>query len=240
MSKQSDTWMPVYPGDYYRDTQRLTTEQHGAYLLLLLDYWTNGPPPLDDAVLCSITRLPTTRFRKHKLTLLSFFQVVNGKLRHKRVDAEKVKAEQITSERSKAGKAGAEARWHGSKAIAIAKVLPSDSMANGQQTDAPSPSFPNGKGAFAPDDAGSFVFKEGLALLVRCGSSPTSARSFLGKCRKAVGDEKLAGLIQEAERKSISDPKSWLSAACAKPSEQAGLSAAVIDLQRRKAAQEAA
>jgi uncharacterized protein YdaU (DUF1376 family) len=45
----SDTWMPFYVGDYLSATGRLTTEQHGAYLLILLDYWKNGPPPNDDA-----------------------------------------------------------------------------------------------------------------------------------------------------------------------------------------------
>jgi uncharacterized protein YdaU (DUF1376 family) len=70
MTKQS-VWMPVYIGDYLGDTQRLTTEQHGAYFLLLLDYWRNGPPPADDSILSSITRLKPARFRKHKSTLLS-------------------------------------------------------------------------------------------------------------------------------------------------------------------------
>ena len=40
-------------GDYLQDTTRLSTEQQGAYLLLIMDYWTNGPLPDDDAALAS-------------------------------------------------------------------------------------------------------------------------------------------------------------------------------------------
>lgn len=239
MSKETDLWMPIYIGDYLADTMHLTCEQSGAYLHLLMHYWRSGPPPADDAVLSSITRLKLARFRKHKSTLLSFFQVRDGKLVHKRVDSEKAKAEQHAKRRSTKASKAANARWHGGTGDAPSNAT-SNARSNAPECPIPSPSVTIVTGASAPDDAGTFVFKDGLALLVRCGSSPTSARSFLGKCRKAVGDEKLAGLIQEAERKSISDPKSWLSAACAKPNEQAGLSAAVIDLQRRKAAQEAA
>jgi uncharacterized protein YdaU (DUF1376 family) len=56
MSK-SDTWMPFFVGDYLSATGRLTTEQHGAYLLILLDYWKNGPPPNDDGVLAALARM---------------------------------------------------------------------------------------------------------------------------------------------------------------------------------------
>jgi uncharacterized protein YdaU (DUF1376 family) len=70
----SDTWMPLYVGDYLSATTRLTTEQHGAYFLLLLDYWKSGPPPNDDAVLAQIARMSPAAWRKAKPALiLGFF-----------------------------------------------------------------------------------------------------------------------------------------------------------------------
>ena len=57
MANKVDIWMPLYVADYLSATSRLTTEQHGAYLLLLMDYWKNGAPPNNDAVLAQITKL---------------------------------------------------------------------------------------------------------------------------------------------------------------------------------------
>lgn len=88
MSDKTDIWMPIYIGDYLRDTTRLTTAQHGAYLLLIMDYWTSGPPPDDDAVLASITKMPVDEWAKTRAVLAAKFDVADGVWRHGRVDRE--------------------------------------------------------------------------------------------------------------------------------------------------------
>ena len=88
MSKKTDIWMPLYIGDYLRDTNRLTTEQHGAYLLLIMDYWVNGAPPDVDSILAQICRLDANAWSIAKLVIKPFFTITDGKLTHPRIDRE--------------------------------------------------------------------------------------------------------------------------------------------------------
>lgn len=111
MSKEASAWMPFYIGDYLGDTQRLTTEQHGAYLLLILDYWRNGPAPDDDAVLQQITKLDSKGWKRCRPAISRLFQTVDGEWRHKRIDAELVKAKANADRRSEKASKAAQARW---------------------------------------------------------------------------------------------------------------------------------
>lgn len=90
MSKESkpDTWMPLVIGDYLKDTARLTTEQHGAYMLLIMNYWVEGPPKDDDDDLASITKMDAKKWQKNREKLARFFVIENGVWRQKRIDAE--------------------------------------------------------------------------------------------------------------------------------------------------------
>ena len=60
----SRAWIAFYIGDYLKDTQALTTEQHGAYMLLLMECWQKGRVPLDAASRASIARVPLPRWKK--------------------------------------------------------------------------------------------------------------------------------------------------------------------------------
>ena len=137
--------MPLYVGDYLSATTRLTTEQHGAYLLLLLDYWKSGPPPNDDAVLAQIARMSPAAWRKAKPAIIGFFSIEGGKLIQKRVERERVRAAENVEKRRKAGKASAEARalakQNGSK---CSTHVATHVEANGQQNSRPSPSPSHG------------------------------------------------------------------------------------------------
>lgn len=87
-SAKPDTWMPLVIGDYLKDTTRLTTEQHGAYLLLIMSYWVDGPPINDDEELASITGLDRKSWSKNRAKIERFFRIENGHWRHKRIDEE--------------------------------------------------------------------------------------------------------------------------------------------------------
>ena len=146
MTKKTDGWMPLYVADYLADTSRLTTEQHGAYLLLIMDYWRNGPPPDDEAVLASITRLTVAQWRKAAPALRGFFGISEGQWHHKRIDAERQKAASISGKRTEAAKQGAAKRWNKTDAEPMPNGI-ANGMANGMpeakqnawQNDAPSP-----------------------------------------------------------------------------------------------------
>lgn len=104
--------MPLYIGDYRRDTMHLSTLEHGAYILLIMHYWETGPLPADTVRLARIAGLSTQRFKPVWVTLRSFFtkaiaeQMPSNCFRHKRIDEELEKAEKLSMKRSLAGLKG--------------------------------------------------------------------------------------------------------------------------------------
>ncbi len=82
-------YMQFYPAKYLADTQHLTTLEHGAYLLLIFNYWQRGAAlPNDDKKLATITRLPIKDWLKVKPTMAEFFQVSLDEWRHGRIEAD--------------------------------------------------------------------------------------------------------------------------------------------------------
>lgn len=143
MSK--NTWMPLYIGDYLADTSRLTTEQHGAYMLLIMDYWRNGAPPDDDVSLSNITRLSISQWKKHRPTLVKMFKVIDGEWKHKRIEREMDSASEASEKYTKRAKTAAEKRWNkqptsNEEAIQIDATSNATSINQALHEECPSPS----------------------------------------------------------------------------------------------------
>lgn len=75
----SAPYMQLYVADYLGDTRHLTTEQHGAYLLLLMTMWrSDGVLPKDDAKLARIVGLTVARWKRISDDVMAFFDDCEG------------------------------------------------------------------------------------------------------------------------------------------------------------------
>ena len=96
-------WMPLYVGDYLRDTRDLNTLQHGAYLMLIMHYWQHGALPQDEARLAAIAGLSVAQWRRIRAPVEAKFA---AGWRHKRIDAEIAKMDRALAQRRLAGRSG--------------------------------------------------------------------------------------------------------------------------------------
>ena len=96
-------WMPLYIADYLRDTRHLTTLQHGAYLLLIMEYWTKGKAPSTDAQRARVTGMTRKQWLSNRLAIAEMFE---PDWRHARIDAELQKANELRMKRSVYGSKG--------------------------------------------------------------------------------------------------------------------------------------
>lgn len=135
--------MPLYTGDYTRDTQHLSCSEHGIYVKLLMHCWDQkGPAPLDERKLCGIVNARSSdEIEALRRVLNEFFvAMVDGHYNH-RIQREIERAGVISGARSAAGKRGYQAR---------AKQLPSKSQAIAKQehlSPSPSPEEPSFAGS---------------------------------------------------------------------------------------------
>ena len=116
-------FMQLYVGDYLADTLDLTTEQHGAYLLLLMTMWRHDAKlPNDPAKLARIARVSARRWHLVWSEIQHFFYVDGDQIRNKRLDLEHQKAVSISEKRSASGAAGGRAKALKNKDAGIANA----------------------------------------------------------------------------------------------------------------------
>lgn len=88
MSKPSH--IPLFPDAYLRDNYRLTLEQHGLFLVLMMEAWAHPDCTLPDneADLSHIAQITPTRFRKIAGPVLAQWTRENGRIYQKRLRKE--------------------------------------------------------------------------------------------------------------------------------------------------------
>jgi len=83
----SAPFMQLYVADYLGDTRHLTTEQHGAYLLLLMTMWrADGRLPNDDKKLARIASCTPSRWAKIKDEVMEFFAIEGDEITNPNFD----------------------------------------------------------------------------------------------------------------------------------------------------------
>ena len=128
-------FMPLYVADYLGDTQHLSVEQHGAYLLLLMAMWrAGGRLPSDPSKLARIVRLSTTKWLRIADDVMAFFDLDDGEITQKRLTVEHEKAAKKHERRVNAGSQGGKA-----KALKNKEVVPSNAKAKLCHSSEPEP-----------------------------------------------------------------------------------------------------
>jgi uncharacterized protein YdaU (DUF1376 family) len=193
-------YMPLYVADYLADAAHLTTTQHGAYLLLIMNYWQRGCPlPDDDRRLASIARLGLREWKRNRPALEEFFTLTHGAWVHSRIDHELARVSAKSLKSKKAAQASVERRF-GKRST---DVEPTE--ADTEQED----SVANATGGEPPDPLKA-MFDSGLDLLVSTGTPEKQARSLLGKWKKAKGEVEVLVGIADCRAKRIEQPVEWL------------------------------
>lgn len=109
MSRDKPSHIPLFVDSYLADTTHLTTEQHGAYLLLLMAAWRTSDCtlPHDENRLASIAGVSVARWRKISPAILEMWTCERGRCSQKRLMHEW----RYVRSKSEKRKAAADARW---------------------------------------------------------------------------------------------------------------------------------
>ncbi|MBZ8512311.1 YdaU family protein [Escherichia coli] len=102
-------YMQLYIADYLADTMHLSAEEHGAYLLLMFNYWQTGKPILKNR-LAKIARLTNERWADVEPSLREFFCDNGEEWVHLRIEEDLASVREKLTKKSAAGKASVQAR----------------------------------------------------------------------------------------------------------------------------------
>lgn len=102
-------YMQLYIADYLADTMHLSTEEHGAYLLLMFNYWQTGRA-IPKNRLAKIARVSSERWGAVEESLREFFTDNGTEWIHKRIEDDLHSVRETLAKKSAAGKASVQSR----------------------------------------------------------------------------------------------------------------------------------
>lgn len=204
----------------------LTTEQHGAYLLLIMAYWKNGGAvSSSDQSLAATCRLSPDAWSMHKHTLASFFdtQTDPSLWIHERAEREMEKAGNNQQKRTLRAQTAAAARWGNNapgNAPSNAKSIP-QAMLSECPSPSPSPTYKKQDQKTCPKPKGLDGFDDFWKIYPRKESKAT-ARKAWEKIKESYGlleiilaaVEQKKGTVDWIKEggKFVPLPASWLNA----------------------------
>lgn len=120
-------FLPIDVDSYFSDTRHLTTEQHGAYFLLLMEAWRrpNCTLPDDDTILAPLAGVSVERWREIKSPVMAFWTLDNRS--HGWTQKRLKKERKYVAERKAKKRDAAASRWNKKKkgdASAYAVAMP--------------------------------------------------------------------------------------------------------------------
>jgi uncharacterized protein YdaU (DUF1376 family) len=198
--------MPVFTDALISDTTHLSTEEFGAYLLILFATWRNNGRPLvdDDVRLARVCRVTSSRWTTRlRPALVPLFDLSNATWRQKRLENEFKKVEFRVLQKKQA----ANSRWLKTKETSSADA--SDPHMQSISISKKKDSVASATGADAPsNDPVKELFDRGLKIL------GMAQRGLLGKFRKRHGDVVVLEAICACEREHPSDPAAYFVRCC--------------------------
>lgn len=139
-------FMQLYVSDFVGDTMYLSTEQVGAYLLLLMAMWNaDGTLPNDPVKLARAAKVPTDSWAAVWADLVPYFDIDGSKVSHGRLAKELAKFAKKSAARSEAGKRGVEAK-------ALKKNNQTQAIASGLLKHSPETRKKNARSATGPTE----------------------------------------------------------------------------------------
>ena len=209
-------FIPIKIDDYFSDTAHLTTEQHGAYLLLIFNYWQSEKPLNNKGGrLRHVAKLSAEKWTEIEPILTEFFEVENDLWTHGRIEFDLQKALSKSKMNSYAGKKSARRRAElkDVEQMLNTRSTPVEQMLNHTDTEA---NAENTKIMVIKDDPiNDPDFKVFWMAYPKKVKKAPAAKSYLKALKKATSDEIFAGLVRYQrtcgdDPKFIANPDSWL------------------------------